>query len=357
MGRLLVDLEEAPWNNVSLTDDERINAFIQFIQCTPDEQAYRERLLQRIEELVKEICPDAKLEFYGSMRTKTVIHSSDIDINMFQPKVGEIQKRRIVLSIRKHLSAGAEFHATARVPRIFFRDKSGLSVDITFDNASAISSANLQNEYADNHPVFRKLFMLLKHWLFERRLDHVYIGGLGSSALSYMIIGWLEMQYHKKNISAEQIPLRELLQQFFDFWGNKWAYDVFVLRPLTGQLVTKQSKGWTVDARPELLSIEDPIDRTNDVAKQSFQIKMIRAAFVASAIELGTDKWANAFAITFDEVNMHRDFREVLHEQKAIVDYGNSSDEENIQDEENENDTANKNVDSMDVDVDVATAV
>ncbi|CAA20372.1 poly(A) polymerase Cid12 [Schizosaccharomyces pombe] len=328
MGKVLLELHSVPWNEEGLSDNARLYSFLEFVSPKIEELKYRKLLLEKLQTHIREVVLDAELQVYGSMYIGTTLSISDVDVSLKSPRVGELEKRRVTMVLRKYLDADADFHSSARVPRINLVDVSGIGVDLTFGNDKACRTAELQKAYNEEHPIFGRLLMLLKHWLFERDLENVHHGGIASCALSYMLIGWLEMRFHKKGIDSEVQPIRALLQKFFYFWGVEWTYELFVLRPLTGQIVPKLQKGWLNEVQPNLLSIEDPIDRNNDIGKQSFQISMIKAAFVASANELLSDKtWFSTFAITEDEMFLCKQFENVINTKRSLVE-GYDSDTE-----------------------------
>ncbi|EPY51997.1 poly(A) polymerase Cid12 [Schizosaccharomyces cryophilus OY26] len=328
MGRLLLNLQPVPWEKEGLNDNERILSFLDFIRPKPTELEYRKQIVQKLQDYLQRVLSNPELQEYGSLYTGLSLNISDIDLSLKSPAVGEMDKRRVTMFLRTYMDPNTEFHFSARVPRVYLHDVSGIAIDLTFANENACLSAELQSTYCRKNPEYGTLLMLLKHWTYERDLDCVHLGGISSCALSYMLIGWLEMRYHKKDISSKERPLRSLLQSFFQFWGAEWCYELFVLRPLTGQIVPKLQKGWYDEAKPTLLSIEDPLDKDNDIGKQSFQITMIQAAFLASYNELLSDKdWLNTFAITEAELKLYEKTNNAMHPPSLVSQYCDDDEE------------------------------
>ncbi|WBW74488.1 poly(A) polymerase Cid12 [Schizosaccharomyces osmophilus] len=328
MGRLLLNLEPVPWGKSDLNDNERILSFLDFIRPKHEELEYRKQIVQKLQDHLQRVLSNPELQEYGSLYTGLSLNISDIDLSLKSPAVSEMDKRRVTMFLRTYMDPNTEFHFGARVPRVYFHDVSGTAIDLTFANEKACLSAELQSAYYEKNPVYGTLLMLLKHWVYERDLDRVHHGGISSCALSYMLIGWLEMRYHKKGVSSKEQPLRSLLQSFFQFWSVEWSYELFVLRPLTGQIVPKLQKGWSNEAKPNLLSIEDPLEKNNDIGKQSFQIAMIQAAFLASYNELLSDKeWLNTFAITEAELKLCEKRNRAMHPPSLVSQYDDDDEE------------------------------
>jgi len=72
-----------------------------------------------------------------------------------------------------------------------------------------------------------------------------------------------------------------LLVEFFELYGKSLFYDRVGISVLgSGSYYDKErDKDWKVPGKPYLLSIEDPHSPSNDVAKSSFNIGIVRQAF------------------------------------------------------------------------------
>lgn len=106
----------------------------------------------------------------------------------------------------------------------------------------------------------------------SKKLHEVYLGGLGSYALSLTVIGFfnhLRMTgdtYHRELIDKEDTY--GLLMQYLDFWLRRWCFQIHSLVPDTGEILRKQKRGYA-------LSLIDPGDPNNDVGQSAFKIRNV----------------------------------------------------------------------------------
>jgi len=83
-----------------------------------------------------------------------------------------------------------------------------------------------------------------------------------------------------KNLGAEEGCLGALLIDFFELYGRRLnAEEVGVSCRDGGRFFAKRDKEWHDPGRPFLLAIEDPQDPSNDLGKNSYGIRQIKAAF------------------------------------------------------------------------------
>lgn len=94
----------------------------------------------------------------------------------------------------KGLVARMELIEKARVPIIKLVDSiGGFSIDISFDTAGGVSAAHFVREAVEAFPALRPLTIVLKQFLHHRRLNEVFTGGLGSFALTLMVLSFLKV--------------------------------------------------------------------------------------------------------------------------------------------------------------------
>src|SRR5208282_911754 len=79
----------------------------------------------------------------------------------------------------------------ARVPIVKYIDVggSGIQIDVSMNNVSATSSTAFVQHHLSKFHIFRPLTMILKQWLFQRKMNEVYSrGGLSSYALFLLVL-------------------------------------------------------------------------------------------------------------------------------------------------------------------------
>ncbi|ESQ43118.1 hypothetical protein EUTSA_v10013073mg [Eutrema salsugineum] len=255
--------------------------FSDFLSPTQEEKAQRDEAMDNVRSVIQYIWPNCKVEVFGSYKTGLYLPTSDIDVVILEsgisPPLG-LKALRKALS-RKKIATNIVVIAKARVPIIkFVEKKSNISFDLSFDMDNGPKAAEFIQDAVLRFPPLRPLCLILKVFLQQRELNEVYKGGISSYALIAMIIAFLK--YLKDGRSPPEHNLGVLLVKFFDFYGRKLnTADVGVSCKKGGSFFSKSDKGFLNDARPGLLSIEDPQAPENDLGKSSFNYYQIRSAF------------------------------------------------------------------------------
>ena len=118
------------------------------------------------------------------------------------------------------------------------------------NNGSATSSTDFVQHHLSQTPLLRPLTMVLKQWLFQRKMNEVYLrGGLSSYALFLLILTTV----HHRGEYAPDESVGRLLMQFLQQWSSSTAF-VDVIRPLHGFL-DKSTLKWEDPYQPFSLCI------------------------------------------------------------------------------------------------------
>lgn len=265
--------------------DELI-AFTDWISPTPLEHETRQLVVQLIRRAIVREWADAKVEAFGSQSTQLYMPQGDIDLVVVsdvmeaQRKENVLRKMAAILR-RNNLATDVQVIARAKVPIVKFVCTLGkLRVDISVNQTNGIEACDLVRDWLERCPPIRPLIMATKLLLSQRGLSEVFSGGLGSYSVICLVISHLQM--HPKVQRGEVDPSLNLGVLFLDFlelYGKNFGYDnVGVSIQGRGSYFTKVSRGWRDDRRPFMLSIEDPLDASNDISKGSFSILSIRQA-------------------------------------------------------------------------------
>lgn len=103
------------------------------------------------------------------------------------------------------------------------------------NNVSATSSTKFVQHHLSESPVLRPLTMVLKQWLFQRKMNEVYLrGGLSSYALFLLVLTVVRQHNFESMYPPDEVPGRYLLQ-FLQQWGDPTAFSE-AIRPLHGFL-------------------------------------------------------------------------------------------------------------------------
>src|SRR5271170_411838 len=141
------------------------------------------------------------------------------------------------------------------------------------NNVRATSSTEFIQHHLSESSLLRPLTMVLKQWLFQRKMNEVYLrGGLSSYALFLLVLSILyEHDFH-------EYPSNELvgryLVQFLQQYGNPLAF-ADVIRPLS-ENCDKAILHWEDPYQPYSLCIQDPVNEYNCIGRQTFSIRDIQ---------------------------------------------------------------------------------
>lgn len=114
--------------------------------------------------------------------------------------------------------------ARAKVPIIKFTDKkTGIKVDISFENDSGLMANTTFQQWKLQHPAMPILVVLVKQMLAMRDLNEVFTGGLGGFSIICLVVSMLQ---HMPDDEYEEMVRNEdygaLLLRFLDLYGNQF---------------------------------------------------------------------------------------------------------------------------------------
>lgn len=171
----------------------------------------------------------------------------------------------------------------AKVPIVKYRDSlNAFEVDLSFDAFGGVEAAFFMRRAMIEQPAIRPLVLVLKFFLRMRGLNTVFTGGLGSYSLMCLVIAFLKTHpLVQAGLITANNNLGVLLLDFLQLHGKNFNYEtVGISLDENGvQYYEKVEKGWVNESRPGLLSIQDPQDPTNDIARGSFGFQSARQAF------------------------------------------------------------------------------
>ncbi|QDZ19273.1 nucleotidyltransferase domain-containing protein [Chloropicon primus] len=269
---------------------QEIMEFTEFLQPTPDERKMRHDAIARVKETIHSLWPHARVEVFGSYETGLYLPTSDIDMVILQSNCVDIPfaLRKIAGNVsRRGIAKNLLVLSKARIPIVKFEDvETNLKFDISFDVDGGPEAALFIKDMIRKIPLIRPLVYILKIFLQQRDLNEVYSGGVGSYGLIIMVTVFLMThesridKRERRRITGGEKNLGILLIDFFDLYGNILdMFGVGISCRKGGFFYDKRSYDFFNVERPYLLSIEDPLQRDQDVGKNSFNIQKVKSAF------------------------------------------------------------------------------
>ncbi|KAK6006705.1 hypothetical protein QM012_005713 [Aureobasidium pullulans] len=307
--------------------ETEIEAFAEWMEMTPSEEAARAELSKTLIDLVKQADPALVAEIFGSQLTGLTMPNSDVDIRIRDPSykrapyqgdpndkaakaawAGQhmaLRKQRMVSHLRviqsllaKHEDfTDVQINAAAYFPLVIAVHKhTGLKVQIV-STKFADGAQKTTKKYLAEFPQLKALFLLLKATLNLRNLSDPWFGGVGSYTLFMMCVAALK--YADKRYQQRTATASVSLLHFLDFWSKFDTYrEGLSIEPFARfRKVTNQSYGerqarkedlslWARHRiaipsayRPWMLHLQDPADLYNDLGRSALAIKDIQATF------------------------------------------------------------------------------
>ncbi|KAF3691690.1 Non-canonical poly(A) RNA polymerase PAPD7 [Channa argus] len=263
---------------------EEIVDFFNFMSPRPEEEAMRRDVVNRIESVIKDLWPTARVEIFGSFSTGLYLPTSDIDLVVFgkwdhsplQELEQALRKRNVVdLYAIKVLDK-------ATVPIIKLTDsETKVKVDISFNVETAVKAAQFIRSHLKKYTVLPPLIFVLKQFLLQRDLNEVFTGGISSYSLILMAISFLQL-HPRIDTRRSNINLGILLIEFFELYGRDFNYVKTGIRVTNGgAYLSKEEvlKSMENGNRPSMLYIEDPVQPGNGVGRSSYNVLHVKQVF------------------------------------------------------------------------------
>jgi len=284
-------LDECPWvREGGYTSDvvglhHEIRDFLKYISPTDKEKRMREQVVKRIQSVILDLWPYARVEVFGSYKTGLYLPTSDVDLVVFGrwPYVPLRTLEKAFISAEVADAEGIQVIDKAAVPIIKVVDKATeVRVDISFNMPNSILAVELVKAYLEKFPNLRYLVFILKQFLNQRDLNEVYFGGVSSYSLVLMAISFLQL-HPRADARAIRANLGVLLLEFFELYGVNFNYNNVCIRIKDGGGYIQKSDFYRCEVKqrcPEKgLSIEDPYTRGNDISRGSYHSDKCAASF------------------------------------------------------------------------------
>ncbi|XP_050071819.1 non-canonical poly(A) RNA polymerase protein Trf4-1-like [Anopheles maculipalpis] len=267
---------------------QEIEQFYAHMIATPTEHALRVKVVSRIEQIVLNLWPSARVEMFGSFRTGLYLPTSDIDLVVIGQWVNLPLRTLEMELINQGIAEPNSVRVLdkASVPIVKLTDRqTQVKVDISFNMESGVQSAKLIKGFKREYPVLEKLVLVLKQFLLQRDLNEVFTGGISSYSLILMCISFLQQHHQKPNACSN---LGVLLIEFFELYGRKFNYMKIGISVKSGRYIPKEElQREMIDGhRPSLLCIEDPLTPGNDIGRSSYGALHVKQAFEYAYIVL-----------------------------------------------------------------------
>ena len=304
-------------NNISELSKEIMDNSLKVDKNKDLLQKIREKYIKNIYENINIILRDEKIDFlssfYGSSISGLSIENSDIDImvkikqnineinlvnRIMQNMVFYLKKNNInyitnimpiytasvpVIKIECDLSNDEYFsgqiNTILKNCDLFYNDITKLHFDITFFEVENVKDKIPSEQMIDYikesiilYPQIKDIIYIMKRFLFNRKLNKSYQGGISSYSLFLLTLAFI-----KNFKNYQDIPIGSFLIEYLNYYSNFdfYCYAIQPNKDIDKEIYLKNEEN---NIYKYNLKIIDPITGIN-VAKSTFKIEQIKNAF------------------------------------------------------------------------------
>ncbi|CAG8549027.1 6569_t:CDS:2, partial [Scutellospora calospora] len=247
-----------------------------YLLPTDVECLLRAFVIKRIELFIKKYFKNSEVMVFGSVNTGLYLPTSDLDIVCF---IHEDPNSAIITitNLLKKLNISTDIpimNTSAKVPTIKFQEfYTKFNVYISLNQINGYYSAVTIRRYMEQWPSLIRLVIVARCFLNHHNLDRAESGGMSGYTLFCLI-----MVPDDENLGV-------LLIEFFELYGIDFNYEKLAIRVKKDEdlgaeigYCKKENESWATKS-PKSLSIQDPIQKSNDIAKAITMMPKIREHF------------------------------------------------------------------------------
>ena len=248
-------------------------------------------IITQLQSVVNEIDSNYTVKLYGSYSTglclpwsdiDTVIESNDgkYDSNFLNKLNGKLAHKDWVKE-QNYID-----RATIPIIKLISKDEYNFHIDISMssENHFGLKTVTLVNEYLNEYKVLKPIILALKTLLKNGNLNDPYKGGLSSYGLILMVVSFIQSEIDSDKYNENSPTLiGETFLNVLGHYGIFFDYNNYVI--ITYPIREKNypsDKELTYQFIPNTheLIIVDPLNKTNNVAKSTFQFMNIKMGFL-----------------------------------------------------------------------------
>ncbi|SMY22167.1 unnamed protein product [Zymoseptoria tritici ST99CH_1A5] len=288
---------------VGLQLHKEILAFYNFVRPTDYEERCRLDLIARVDRTLKTWRGnpnEVSIKSFGSFASNLYLPNSDMDLVAVSESYLQggrqvfCQSKNQMRQLQFYLErSGIAAHGTvtgilgAKVPIIKFIDaKTGLKVDISFENDSGLRAIETFEAWKEQFPEMPVLVTIIKQFLLMRNMNEVHTGGIGGFTIICLVVSMLQLKPPSDRAMSDiEGRYGELLLNFLDLYGNKFILGNVGIELNPPRYMDKYTYRGRAKINATGLTIIDPNRPENDISGGSKRVGEI-FGFFRSALSL-----------------------------------------------------------------------
>uniref|UniRef100_A0A671SM46 polynucleotide adenylyltransferase n=1 Tax=Sinocyclocheilus anshuiensis TaxID=1608454 RepID=A0A671SM46_9TELE len=281
----------------------------------PEEEEMRRDVVNRVEAVIKDLWPMAKVEIFGSFSTGLYLPTSDIDLVVYgkweQPPLQQLDQALRQNKVAEPFSIKLLDKATVPIIKLTDRE-TDVKVDISFNVETGVKAARFIKDHLKVRDSFviHTVIHLNEHTKPRLNLNEVFTGGISSYSLILMVISFLQL-HPRIDCRASNINLGILLIEFFELYGRHFNYLKTGIREIMKVMENRY--------RPSMLCIEDPNLPGNDVGRSSYGAMQVKEVFNYAYLVLSHAVYP--LSRSYPNRNMESTLGRIIKVTQEVIDY------------------------------------
>ena len=259
---------------------------VQYLKPTHEENVMRKFVVNQMTEIAEKLFPGGKVVVFGSLVTDLILPTSDVDMTICYDALDTGDNNALheaMDTLSKYIQthdlcddAYPQVIKATKVPLVKFTHKTTwIDVDISFNAPNGRVNSEMVQTYRRRLPIITPLTMVVKYFLQQRGMHEPFSGGLGSYAISLMMVSFVQNHpAFQMGSDASGYGLGGLLIDFFRFYGVVFNFNDFGIDVGKTDIFRR---GRNSDRAAFIL--KDPQNAQNNVAGSCRQLDAIRSAF------------------------------------------------------------------------------
>lgn len=231
----------SPWLSENTKKIENFACFLHseiidfslYIQPSEKESNSKKQTFEKLKNILEEKIEGAELKIFGSFASTLSLKNGDIDLALVHPSFNSKKLMKFAYLVIKSHEVNydsVELIKNAKVPLIKFRDCIGnCEIDLCFNESGGVDDLSFIHRVVSTYSEVRHIFLLMKLFLRERKLNNSFFGGMGSFLLFCMVYYFVDDMKKKEasaalNNSGFIYSLGDYLIGFLKFVGDEFDF-------------------------------------------------------------------------------------------------------------------------------------
>lgn len=206
--------------------------FFKYIKCKTGNKLEKEVIFEKLRVILESKIQNSALLKIGSFATNLDLPSSSIDVVLIERKtpLKQLMKKIIEIVKQENEFEIVETYLKSKTPMIKISYvKNEQIIELVFNDESGILLASETNRIMKVYPEIPYLFVVLKLFLRQRKLNNSYTGGLGSFLLLSLIVHFVreyrgQCQWKYGAEESNEISLSQFLIRFLFYYSSEFSF-------------------------------------------------------------------------------------------------------------------------------------